>query len=120
MRRTDVWLDSLNQLWLGIRDSAGCALEPLYEEARAGDVRDSVADLGRARELLGFEPSVDLRGGLRPTVESFAKTTGPGCCVLHNAMARATMGTSMNPTMPITAPYLAALAGSVAKLRTRR
>ncbi len=68
---------TLTELWEGIRDSVGCPLEPVYVDERAGDVRDSVADLGLARELLGFEPVVDLREGLRQTVESFAKTTGP-------------------------------------------
>ena len=36
-----------------------------------------MADLSRARELLGFEPAVDLREGLRRTVESFAKHALP-------------------------------------------
>ena len=67
----------LGELWDGIRDSAGCYLDPVYVDERAGDVRDSVADVARARELLGFEPAVDLREGLRQTVESFAKMTGP-------------------------------------------
>lgn len=69
---------TLTELWEGIRDSVGCPLDPVYVEERAGDVRDSVADLGLARELLCYEPAVDLREGLRQTVESFAKITGPG------------------------------------------
>ncbi len=68
---------SLNELWDGIRQTVGSQAEPRYAEPRAGDVRDSVADLGRARELLGFEPAVDLREGLRQTVESFAKNYDP-------------------------------------------
>jgi nucleoside-diphosphate-sugar epimerase len=43
-----------------------------------GDVRDSVADLARARELLGFEPAVELREGLRRTVESFTQKAATG------------------------------------------
>ena len=35
-----------------------------------GDVRDSLADLGRARDLLGYEPTVTLKEGLRVTAES--------------------------------------------------
>ena len=38
--------------------------------ARAGDVRDSQADLGRARSALGYEPSVDFEEGLRRTLEA--------------------------------------------------
>jgi len=68
---------SLNQLWAGIRRTLGSDLEPRYAPPRPGDVRDSLADLGRARELLGYEPSVSLDEGLRETVEHFAKIFGP-------------------------------------------
>jgi nucleoside-diphosphate-sugar epimerase len=37
---------------------------------RAGDVKHSLADLSRARTLLGFEPRVSLEDGLRRTLES--------------------------------------------------
>jgi UDP-glucose 4-epimerase len=40
-----------------------------YLPARSGDVRDSLADIQRARELLGFEPQVDLRQGLQFTID---------------------------------------------------
>ncbi|MDQ2975735.1 MAG: SDR family oxidoreductase [Acidobacteriota bacterium] len=40
-----------------------------YQETRAGDVKHSVADISRARELLGFEPRVDLRTGLERTID---------------------------------------------------
>lgn len=38
---------------------------PVYEEFRAGDVRHSRADIGKARRLLGYEPVFDLGQGLR-------------------------------------------------------
>jgi nucleoside-diphosphate-sugar epimerase len=69
---------SLNQLWGIIRGVLGTDLSPRYEPARHGDVRDSLADLARARELLGYEPAVDLREGLSATVESFEKTFQSG------------------------------------------
>jgi len=40
-----------------------------YKEPRAGDVKHSLADISRARSLLGFEPKVDLRSGLRQTID---------------------------------------------------
>jgi nucleoside-diphosphate-sugar epimerase len=40
-----------------------------YREPRAGDVKHSLADISRARDLLGFEPQVDLRTGLQQTID---------------------------------------------------
>jgi UDP-glucose 4-epimerase len=37
---------------------------PQFAQPRAGDVRDSVADISRARELLGYEPIVDFGEGM--------------------------------------------------------
>src|SRR6187399_1422873 len=39
---------SLNQLFHTIRDLVGADVEPVYEETRAGDVRDSQADISKA------------------------------------------------------------------------
>ena len=68
---------SLNQLWEEICDLVGVTLEARYAAPRPGDVRDSLASVERAGELLGYEPSVDLREGLRQTIESFRKTREP-------------------------------------------
>ncbi len=38
---------------------------PLYEEFRPGDIRHSQADIGKARRLLGYDPTYDIRTGLR-------------------------------------------------------
>jgi UDP-N-acetylglucosamine/UDP-N-acetyl-alpha-D-glucosaminouronate 4-epimerase len=38
---------------------------PVYENFRAGDVRHSQADISKARRLLGYEPTHDMRSGLR-------------------------------------------------------
>ena len=44
-------------------------LEADYQDLRKGDVRDSLADISRARELLGFAPQVDLQTGLKLTMD---------------------------------------------------
>lgn len=44
-------------------------VQPEYRESRPGDVRHSLADITRAREMLGYEPSVNLREGLQKTIE---------------------------------------------------
>jgi nucleoside-diphosphate-sugar epimerase len=47
----------------------GVSIPPVHTAARAGDVRDSLADISKARRLLGYEPTVGLEEGLRRTVE---------------------------------------------------
>ena len=61
---------SLNELLREILALTRAQVEARYQPARPGDVRDSLADLSRARELLGYEPQVDLRTGLARTIES--------------------------------------------------
>src|SRR5688572_13654070 len=60
---------SLNQLFRTVRDLVGAKQEPIYAETRAGDVRDSQADIEKARRLLGYQPLVSFEEGLKKTVE---------------------------------------------------
>lgn len=59
---------SLNQLFRTVRDLVGANVEPKYAEPRTGDVRDSQADISKARRLLGYEPVVSFDEGLKRTV----------------------------------------------------
>ena len=52
-----------------LNEILGTQLEPEYAEARSGDIRDSQADIARAREAFGFDPAIDFKEGLRRTVE---------------------------------------------------
>jgi UDP-glucose 4-epimerase len=61
----------LNELLDLVREHTGAEVEARYDPPRPGDVRDSVACLDRARDVLGYAPGVDLGEGLRRTVESF-------------------------------------------------
>ena len=65
---------SLNQLFGVVRDLVGASVEPVYDEPRAGDVRDSQADIGKARRILGYEPRVSFEEGLQKTVAWFRAT----------------------------------------------
>jgi len=62
---------SLNQLWRIMAELSGSELEPRYTEPRAGDVPHSLADIGRARTELGYEPAIDVREGLRRTLSYY-------------------------------------------------
>lgn len=65
---------SLNELFAMLKAITGATVEPQYGPARAGDVRESLADISKARHLLGYAPSVSLEDGLRATVEWYAST----------------------------------------------
>jgi nucleoside-diphosphate-sugar epimerase len=54
----------------------GGAVEPLFEEPRPGDVRDSQADISLARDLLGYTPVVDFEEGLARTLAHFRTGLG--------------------------------------------
>jgi nucleoside-diphosphate-sugar epimerase len=60
---------SLNHLFQEIRDVVGASVDPIYEAPRAGDVKDSQADIGKAERLLGYQPIVAFEDGLKQTVE---------------------------------------------------
>lgn len=60
---------TLNETFRILQDLTGYKGEPAYLEPRAGDIRDSLADIGWCGELLGYSPVVDFREGLRRTVE---------------------------------------------------
>jgi UDP-glucose 4-epimerase len=60
---------SLNQLLRVMNGIVGTTLQAIYEEERAGDVKDSQADITKAKILLGYEPTVPLEEGLKHTLE---------------------------------------------------
>jgi nucleoside-diphosphate-sugar epimerase len=59
---------SLNELLSTLCDLLGVKATAEYREARAGDVRDSQADISMAKQLIGYTPTVDLREGLEKTL----------------------------------------------------
>jgi UDP-glucose 4-epimerase len=60
---------SLNELLRVMNHVVGTNLQAIYKEARAGDVRDSQADITKAKTILGYTPTVSLEEGLRHTLD---------------------------------------------------
>jgi len=58
---------SLNQLFEGLRNEAGIILEPKHGPERTGDVKHSLADISKAKQLLGYEVKVAVKEGLQKT-----------------------------------------------------
>jgi nucleoside-diphosphate-sugar epimerase len=60
---------SLNGLLETLNGIAGTNVEPIYAEPRLGDVKDSLADITKAKTLLGYTPLVPLEDGLKKTLD---------------------------------------------------
>jgi nucleoside-diphosphate-sugar epimerase len=69
---------SLNDLFRVMRDLAGAAgIEPHYVDTRAGDVRDSQADITKASRILGYAPTVSFETGLANTLDWYRESLIP-------------------------------------------
>jgi nucleoside-diphosphate-sugar epimerase len=68
---------SLNHLFRTVRDLVDGKVEPIYGPGRAGDVRDSQADIEKARRLLGYAPIVSFEQGLDNTVSWYRASQQP-------------------------------------------
>jgi nucleoside-diphosphate-sugar epimerase len=65
---------SLNRLFETIRGLVGATVQPVYGAPRAGDVRDSQADIAKAGRLLGYTPIAGFEEGLRNTIDWYQST----------------------------------------------
>jgi UDP-N-acetylglucosamine 4-epimerase len=62
---------SVNLLYNLVKENLGMQHEPTYREPRAGDIRNSLADISKAQNLLGYNPTQRFKEGLKLTVEFF-------------------------------------------------
>jgi nucleoside-diphosphate-sugar epimerase len=65
---------SLNETFQNLRELTGYQGEAAYGPTRAGDIHDSLADIQLAGALLGYQPIVDFREGLRRTVDWYRQS----------------------------------------------
>lgn len=70
---------SLNELFETLRDLLApyalhvSSMKPKYEDFRKGDVRHSLADIGKVKRLLGYQPTHDLREGLKEALDWYVE-----------------------------------------------
>lgn len=64
---------SVNDLWNNIKEFTKSTVEVEYGESRIGDVRDSLADISKAKKLIGYLPKYNVRDGLAITHDFFKK-----------------------------------------------
>jgi nucleoside-diphosphate-sugar epimerase len=65
---------SLNELVRELNKILNTNIEPVYTDPQPGDVKHSLADVSKAKELLGYEVKVDFKEGLRRTVDWFRRS----------------------------------------------
>ncbi|MFZ4056728.1 MAG: SDR family oxidoreductase [Ferruginibacter sp.] len=62
---------SVNYLYKACKTQLGSDFEATYREPRAGDIRNSLADITLAKTLLGYAPTKRFEDGLKTTIEFF-------------------------------------------------
>ncbi|HEX7905945.1 MAG TPA: SDR family oxidoreductase [Chitinophagaceae bacterium] len=64
---------SLNALFEALRKEAESSLQPAYGPERKGDVKHSLADISKAKNLLGYDPAISVEEGLKMTLQWYIK-----------------------------------------------
>jgi len=67
---------SLNQILAQLRELLDCDVHPEYAAPRAGDVKDSLANISLARETIGYEPKVYFQEGLAKAIGWYKANLG--------------------------------------------
>ena len=65
---------SLNELFEMIKEVAGSDLAPRYGNERAGDVKHSLADISKARDLLQYDPQYNVHDGIKLAFQYYNRT----------------------------------------------
>ena len=68
---------SLLQLIKTLNQTLNTSIHPIHESARAGDIRDSMADISAARKAIGYEPKVLFQEGIERSIDYY-KTLAQG------------------------------------------
>lgn len=63
---------TLLELLQTLRELLDRDIQPIHEDPRVGDVRDSLADINQIRSQLGFEPTVSIAEGLRRSIDYYS------------------------------------------------
>ncbi|MBI1901908.1 MAG: SDR family oxidoreductase [Planctomycetia bacterium] len=64
---------SLLELIVQLKKLLGSKVEPEFLPPRPGDIRESLADISKARRALGYEPQVDFESGLRLSIDYYRR-----------------------------------------------
>jgi UDP-glucose 4-epimerase len=69
---------TLLELLRALNELLGTSIEPIFDKPRVGDVLESMADITRARKLLGYEPQIGFDEGLRRSIDYYRSLVSAG------------------------------------------
>ncbi|MCX6275280.1 MAG: SDR family oxidoreductase [Bacteroidetes bacterium] len=67
---------SVNSLYSMIAELGGSSVKPVHRETRAGDIRNSLADISKIHDLVGYEPGIKVNAGLKIAFDWYRKNFG--------------------------------------------
>ena len=59
----------MSDVYHDICDALGVNIEPNFGQTRAGDIRDSNADISKAKKKLGYDPQFDFEHGIKLAID---------------------------------------------------
>jgi len=62
---------SINELYQILKSIAGSTIDAMHREDRAGDVKNSLADISKAQKMLNYHPAISCKEGLKITFDWF-------------------------------------------------
>ncbi len=62
-------MTTLNELWKMISHNLGVDIEAIHAPDRVGDIKHSLASIEKASKLFGYKPMIDLKEGLKETID---------------------------------------------------
>jgi UDP-N-acetylglucosamine 4-epimerase len=65
---------TINQVFHLLAELTHSSLKPVYRDSRPGDIRDSLADISKARVMMNYNPQVTLKQGLEVTLKWFKQS----------------------------------------------
>ena len=69
---------TVNSILSEIQNLLGSDIEPIHEHPRPGDILHSQADITKARDILGWTPSITFAEGLNPTIDWYRENAVSG------------------------------------------
>jgi UDP-N-acetylglucosamine 4-epimerase len=66
---------TLNELSGILREISGKSIKPVHGPERNGDIKHSLADVSKAKRLLGYDPATSPVEGLRKTFDWYKKNS---------------------------------------------